>query len=235
MRSRLVIATLLTLSMLAFASAQPGNVDAFVGGSVSKLVNNKAVQEDLKLTEDQAAKVKEWIKEFRTRAAEIRKEKGVEPPIKKTDTSSVPEQLKKIAAANEEIRRVSYKELSDILSNKQLERLRQIERQSMGQLAFSREEIATTLKLTETQKESIKGLLEDLAKAKSEIVKNSVAGGTDIERVQNAMKEVRKIDSDYLSKTLALLTDVQKTKWKSLTGEPFDLEKLSLQLPMKKD
>ena len=50
----------------------------FGGGGPHRLISNKAVQEDLKLTEEQVTKLKEWGQEFRTKSSEIMKDKGID-------------------------------------------------------------------------------------------------------------------------------------------------------------
>ena len=75
MRMRYLVAgSLLFVGMIAIVQAQPGFGFGFGGGRLPSLVN-KAVQEDLKMTEDQVKKVEEWAKEFNTKIDEIYKSK----------------------------------------------------------------------------------------------------------------------------------------------------------------
>ena len=54
MRTRYFVAgSLLIVGMLAIVQAQPGGFGGFGGGGPTSLVTNKAVQEDLKMTEEQ--------------------------------------------------------------------------------------------------------------------------------------------------------------------------------------
>jgi hypothetical protein len=237
MRNKACIAILLVCGMMAIVNAQPGNIGAIAGGPVSLLVSNKTVQEDLKLTDEQLAKVKDWSAEMRSKAADIRKEKGVEFGGKggKGFTPFTPEQLEKNAAANDEIRKVSYVDLGEVLKKQQIERLKQIDRQNMGLGAFTSVEVAVALSLTDAQKNSIKEFGQKLVQARSEIMKEALSGGFDPEKVLSAAKDVRKVENEHVGKAVALLTDEQKKKWKALIGEAFDLEKLTPQFPKKKD
>jgi hypothetical protein len=237
MRNKACIAVFLVWRMMTIANAQPGNFGAIAGGPVSLLVSNKSVQDDLKLTDEQIFKVKDWSTDMRSKAAEIRKEKGVGFGGKGGIgfTPLTPEQLEKNAVANDEIRRVSYLDLSEVLKNQQIERLKQIDRQNMGLAAFTNTEVVVALSLTDTQKKSVKEFAEKLTKSRNEILREALAGGIDPDKVQNAAKNLRKVENQQLANAVALLTDEQKKKWKMLTGEPFDLQKLVTQFPKKKE
>jgi hypothetical protein len=241
MRSKLLIAMFLAGGILTVVQAQTGGgFAAFAGGGVAQLIVNRAVQDDLKMTDDQVAKSMEWAKEFRTKAMEIRKDKGVVGSGvvfgKGGDKGAItPEQQEKLAAANAEIRKVSYKELGIILKKEQLVRLKQIDRQNMGVNAFTNDEVVAALKLTDTQMTSLKGISDDFEKARREILSAAISGGPDIEKIQDAQKKIQKIQNEYIDKAVALFTDDQKATWKKLKGETFDLQKLVPQFPKKKD
>jgi hypothetical protein len=237
MRCIFLIAGMLTGGMFATVMAQSGTFGSVSGGSVSQLATNRAVQDELKLTGEQISKLKDWATDMRLKAADIRKEKGIELGGKgaKGFTPPTPEQTEKLAAVNEEIRKVSYRELAEILEKKQLERLKQIDRQSMGVNAFLNDEVTFALNITETQKTSVKGLAEDLDKTRREILKKALEGGPDLDKLQVAQKEVRKVEKEYVGKAIDLLGNTQMKKWAALTGEPFDLEKLRPQLQKKMD
>ncbi len=72
---RFAVAGALACGIVALVQAQPGG--GFGGGGVTFLVSNKAVQEDIKASEEQVTKLKDWNKEFQKKAQEIRKDKGV--------------------------------------------------------------------------------------------------------------------------------------------------------------
>jgi hypothetical protein len=256
MRSKFVIAMFLGCGMLAVVQAQQGRGGFGGVGGVTQLVRAKAVQEELKMTDDQVAKVDEWAKDFRTKSQEIMKDKGVEiggggkggkggggggfAPM-------TPEQQEKMMAANAEISKVAYKELGDVLKKEQVERLKQIDRQNMGVAAFSDAEVVTSLKLTDSQKTSIKGLSGDFQKDSREIRSEAGLGGGgkggggggrggfDPEKMAEVQKKVQKVQKEYVSKAVDLLDDEQKKTWKSLIGEPFDLSKITGYPMRKKD
>jgi hypothetical protein len=105
----------------------------------------------------------------------------------------------------------------------------------MGLSAFSLEEVTQALKLTEEQKSSVKGMLEEQEKSRSGMMKNLLSGGPDFDKVLEAQKQVQKMSSEYTSKAAGMLSEEQKKRWLNLLGEPFDLDKLRPQMPKKKD
>jgi hypothetical protein len=242
MRVRYVVAGLLAAGMVAMVQAQPGGgFGRGGGGSPLFLINNKAVQEDLKLGDEQVKKLQAWGEEFRTKIGEIYKDKGVEfgkgggGKGKGFD----PEMLEKMQAANAEVAKVAYQQLGDVLNKDQIARLKQIGRQQMGLSAFSDAETATALKLTDSQKTSIKGMTGDYQKESREIRAEGGKGGKggfgrpDPE----TQKKLTKLEKEYMAKTADLLDASQKTTWKELVGAEFDLTKLQggFGPPRKKD
>jgi len=232
---RFALTGVLAVSMLGLAQAQ-FRQGGFGGGGPSGLVSNKAVQDDLKLSEEQVTKLKDWSKEFQKKSAEIRKDKGVEFGKGGGFGKIEPEMLEKMAAANAEITKVAYKELADVLKKEQIDRLKQIQTQQQGTAAFTNAEVVDALKLTAAQKDSVKGIAGDLAKDTKEIFGEGAGGKGkfDFEKFQENQKKVQKLQKEYLGKMEELLDDSQKKIWKDLKGEPFDLAKLQPQ-PRKKD
>ena len=232
MRKKIAITMFLAGCMLAVVQAQQGG-RGFGGGGPSSLVVDKAVQEDLKMTDDQVTRVKEWAKDFREKANEIRKDKGVEfGKGGGFGKAPSPEMQEKMAAANAEISKVAYKELGDVLKKEQVERLKQIDRQNMRIAAFSDAEVVSALNLTDAQKTTIKGLATDLGKDTMEIFKDGgfkggKGGGGDPEKMKEMTQKVSTKQKEYMTKAMDTLTDDQKKTWKTLTGDTFDLSKLT--------
>jgi hypothetical protein len=225
---RYAVAGVLVAGMVVLVQAQPGGGFGRFGGGPTALVNNKAVQEDLKINEETAKKLSEWSKEFGKKAQEIRKDKGIEfgkgGGFGKGGLS--PEMQEKLAAANAEISKEAYKELGDLLSKDQITRLKQIERQQLGVRAFTNAEVVENLKLTDSQKTSVMGLTGDFQKESREIRGEAGKGKFDFAKFQEDQKKIDKLEKEYVSKAVDLLDDTQKKKWKEMVGEPFDLSKL---------
>ncbi|HVL15998.1 MAG TPA: hypothetical protein VM529_25720 [Gemmata sp.] len=249
---RFAVAGLMVAGMFALVQAQPGGGFGRGGfGGVTSLVTNKAVQEDIKATDEQVKQLADWSKEFPKKAAEIRKDEGIEGGFGggfgggKID----PEQQKKIAAANAKIATEAYKQLGDVLKKDQIDRIKQIERQQLGLRAFTNAEVVEALKLTDSQKASVTGISGDFTKESREIMteagfggggfgggggkgggkggKGGGKGGFDNEKFQEAQKKVTKVQAEYTAKIVDVLDDSQKKTWKELIGEPFDVSKLT--------
>ena len=158
MRTRYLVAgSLLIIGMVAMVQAQPGGRGGF--GGVTFLVTQKAVQEDLKVSEEQATKLKDWSKDFFPKIGEIYKDKGIEFGKGGFGKAPTDEERAKRAEADAEVTKVAYKELGDILKKEQVDRLKQIERQRMGVNAFTNAEVVDTLKLTDSQKTSVANVM----------------------------------------------------------------------------
>jgi hypothetical protein len=231
--SRFAVAGLMMVGMVALVQAQPGGFGRG-GGGVTTIVTNKAVAEEVKLSEEQVTKLKEWSKEFQKKSAEIMKDEGVEfGKGGKGGFGKIDEEMqKKIASATTKINAEAYKQLGDILKKEQIERVKQIERQNLGIRAFTSAEVVEALKLTDAQKSSVKGIGDDLAKETREIYADAGVGGGgkgkfDAEKFQEAQKKVQKVQKEYITKVVDVLEDAQKKTWKELVGEPFDTTKLT--------
>jgi Spy/CpxP family protein refolding chaperone len=161
------------------------------------LLTQKSVQEELKLSDDQARKVEDY-------AAKQRKSfQG----LRDLSQEERREKLAQIAKENEQL-------LKDTLKPEQAKRLREISLQLAGPAALHDPEVAKALNLTGEQKEKLRGIEEEARRERRELFQ---AGGDREERRKKA-EELRKANRE---KVMNLLTPEQKEKWKELTGEPF--------------
>lgn len=257
---RFGVAGLLAAGMMIVANAQFGQPGGGFGGfgqGPTFLVTNKAVQEDIKATEEQVTKLKDWSKAFQETAKKIREDKGVKfgGGGGKGGFGKVDEEMQKnIAEANAEISKVAYKELGDILKKEQVDRIHQIERQRLGIRAFTNAEVVDTLKLSASQKDSVKGITGDYDKEAKEIRDEAAkAGGGNKggkggkggaggkggfggfgQLSPEAQAKLDKLGKEYISKIVAdVLDDSQKKTWKGMIGDAFDLSKLTPMIPKK--
>jgi hypothetical protein len=225
MRIKLAVAVLLAAGMVAIVQAQGGGQFRGMGGGGGPafLVTIKAVQEELKMTEEQTTKVSTWAKEFGDTSRKMIAEKvGKDTPKE--------ERAEKMAAVRAELNKDAYKALGDVLKKEQVERLKQIDRQHMGVEAFSDADVVAALKLNDSQKTSVKGITGDFVKERGEIMADAGVGGKkgkfDLTKMADAQKKIVKIRAEYVGKVAEVLTDEQKKTWKELTGEAFDQTKL---------
>ncbi|MBY0514768.1 MAG: Spy/CpxP family protein refolding chaperone [Gemmataceae bacterium] len=229
--SRWVTACILFTAVVALAWAQqPGGGFGFGFGGPTGLVTNKAVQEDLKLTEDQVVKLNDWAKGQREKTAATMKEKLADIDFKSDEGRA------KLAAMNAENTKAAYAELekSGILKPEQVKRVRQIDRQNQGTRFYTSAEAKETLKLTEEQNAKIKGIVDEAGKDAQAIRTEAGIGGNkggkgtkvDQAKVDEATKKIEKVNASAREKVNDVLTADQKGQVKDLMGDPFDTSKL---------
>jgi hypothetical protein len=165
---------------------------------VLMLANQKSVQEELKLSDEQIKKVVEIGKAMRLKAEDI--------------TETVPKERMKKAM---ELFKVAEKDVFAMLKPEQAKRMRQIALQQQ-RLArgFENPEVAKVLKLSAEQTKKMREIRES---ASTEFSKLS-EGAKSRDEVQIKRAEFAKATEEKL---LKVLTDEQKARWTELLGEPF--------------
>jgi hypothetical protein len=165
---------------------------------VLMLANQKSVQEELKLSDEQLKKVAEIGKAMRLKAEDI--------------TETVPKERMKKAM---ELFKVAEKDVFAMLKREQAKRMRQIALQQQ-RLArgFENPEVAKVLKLSEEQTRKMREIRES---ASTEISKLA-EGAKSRDEAQKKRAEFAKATEEKL---LKVLTDEQRARWTELLGEPF--------------
>jgi hypothetical protein len=186
----------LTLGVLTTAPAAAQSMPGSMTNAIL-LLEQKPIQEELKLDKDQIAKVTEAFKKQVTVRQGIRDLEAEERP-------------KKIA----ELDKDSEKIAQGILKPEQTRRFKEIALQVLGVRAFQQPNVVAALKLTDAQKEQVEDALKEIA----DQVKGLRQPGSGRDLVQKKMLELTKAGQEKIVKAL---TDEQKVKWKELTGEPF--------------
>ncbi len=216
-----LVAGLGGLSVLAQPPGGRGMGFGF-GTGPTQLVNSKTVQKELKVTDEQATKLKEWAKEFGAKQREKMQEAMKDLPMG-------PERFQKLGELMAESNKEAHKELGTILKEDQVKRLKQIEVQMAGMMAFAMNaDVKDALKLTEEQQEKIReaqmaSFQERRDLAEEYGVKGFGGRPQDPDKAKEYDKKLAAIDKDVMDKALAVLTDDQKKKYKELTGEPVDV------------
>lgn len=166
------------------------------GGRELNLLEQKLIQDDLKLTEDQVKKVdqlwdrrREAFREFRNLSVEEWQTKFEELAAQETAVTA-------------------------LLQPEQARRLRQIALQQRGTEAFNDPEVVAVLRLTPDQQEKIRSLQDE--------GRRFPWGGP---RFGDARPDEGRKPEDWWKKNwdqlLGMLSDEQKSRWQELTGEPF--------------
>jgi hypothetical protein len=256
---RCCLAALLAAGIVTVVAAQPGG-GGFGGGTpdVENLVfTNAAVQDDLKITDAQKEKFKPVVDKQTETGKKFREAFSGG----KFDKDKFADLNKEREANSEEAKKVR----NEVLTDAQKKRLKQIQTQAMtfsvfndpeakggkgggnfggfgGPTELQKEIMKDTqaaLKLSDSQKSSIKGIVTDFGKERQEIYKDAGisfgkgGGKADPEKREAADKKVEKVRKEAWGKVVDLFDDSQKKTWKELTGDPFDTEKLRPVVPKK--
>lgn len=189
----------------ANAQRPGGGGFGFGGGGGFTLVQNKGVQEELKITEEQIASIK-------TASEKVNKD-FPRPKFGKDNTMSKEEREK----ANKDRAEATTKALAEILKPEQAKRLKQIERQQDVAVTLTTDmDAVKELNLSDEQKDKIKALIDDNRKEMPKFSKD-----TNFKELQEKITTLRK---ELKEKTLKVLNEDQTKKWKELTGAPFEVK-----------
>jgi Spy/CpxP family protein refolding chaperone len=214
--SKMVLALGLVALMVAQAQAQrPGGgrggfgFGAGMGGGGVMLLTNKGVQQELKVSDDQASKLEALAEELGTKQRE---------QFQKLQDVPQEERREKMQELGQAFAAQLRKGVSDILKAPQLKRFEQIQLQQAGILAApNMPRVQAALNLTDEQKTKFRTIMEDQMAAAQELRQNA---GDDRQGAFQKMLDLRKQGNE---KAMAVLTTEQKETWKELTGEPFEV------------
>ncbi len=218
--SLLVLATALLLgtTLLATAEAQRPGGDRRGPGrrSLLGLLRSEQVQKELKLTDDQTAKVKEIGEKLRE---EMSSQWSGVREMEDRDARRA-----KMTELTKQMDEKSREGLRDVISWEQLMRLYQIRLQIRGSVyGLNHEWIANRLQLTSEQKDK----LSEIKKSNEQTMREAFSSFRDLsqEERREKMGEFRKIRTDADEQALGVLTDEQKTTYEQLKGEKFEFER----------
>jgi hypothetical protein len=203
-------AKILTLGLVvlaaspAFAQRQPGGRGQ-QPMTAARLLTIDKVQEELKLTDDQKAAITKVTDKYKDDIATARADRSDAGRAKMTE-------LRK--AQSDDL----TKALPDILKPDQIKRENQLLVQAAREQAFTKDDVATALKLTDDQKKTIKDSADTLQKDIMELMQSAGQGA---DRAATFTK-ARTLRQEGLDKIVNGLTDEQKKTWKDLTGEKFE-------------
>jgi hypothetical protein len=195
---------------------QPGGGRGFGGGmggniTVAALLANEGVQKELKLTDEQKTKVKEFSDAQMAKMREAFGGGGGQPD---------PDKMAEVRKAATE---AADKFVKDTLNSDQQKRIKQVgyqvQLQMMGPAALSGDDVAKALSLTDDQKSKLKTLADEMRKDRQEL-QGDLRGGGDA--ATEARKKMTTITKEYTAKAVDSLTADQKKTWADMTGEKFE-------------
>lgn len=200
------VVVLITAVASAQQPGQPRDGAVFTGppsmGKVG-LVRNPRVQAELKLDDDQKAKVGE----IATRLGEARGEQV-------TDRQQLRERREAFAAkvAEEE------KKLDEFLNEAQQKRLSELSLQAEGIRALFRDDFADKLGLSDEQREKLQAILsEQREQARRERAQRGEG------RQRGDFAAIRERARERERQVMEVFSEEQKKKWEELKGEPFQM------------
>jgi hypothetical protein len=219
--SRWLMAGLFVASTVLVVSAQqPGRQGGGKGGLTGQVVTNTALQEELKLSDTQKAKLKDAAEKVTSAG------KKFQEALKSGGKDNFKEIFADFQKENEKLREENAKLIDATLTADQKARLKQIERQVAGPRAFTNDEMVADLKLSDSQKTKIKGIVDEYAKDSQGLGGFGGKGGFDKEKAAEAQKKREKLAKGAIADIDEVLNDEQRKTWKSLTGDPVDRAKI---------
>jgi Spy/CpxP family protein refolding chaperone len=182
------------------------------GFGPGNLLNNKGVQEELKLTKEQKEKIDEANKKIQEKMRSASQDfQGL----------SREEALKKLQALAKENAEIMDKAAN--LTSDQKKRLAEIQLQLQvrfrGPAVFNSDENLKQLKLTDEQKDAIKMIAKE---AQDKIRDETKDPG--FQSFQKWMEISQKVNKEAMDKVAAKLTKDQKESWTKMLGKPFEVK-----------
>jgi Spy/CpxP family protein refolding chaperone len=163
---------------------------------------------ELKITDEQATKLRELQENMRATMMEKFQELQGTPPE---------EMREKAAPIMKEIGDSTKKELESILDKDQFKRYKQISIQAMGFQAFFDEEVVKALKITEEQTQKLEAMQEEMQGAMQDAFQSAQ------DDRQAAMQKIGEIRTKAFKDAAELLSAEQKTAWGELIGKEFKM------------
>jgi Spy/CpxP family protein refolding chaperone len=215
-QGKLAVVVAVGLLVAATAAAQGpggppfGGFGGFGGNLAGMIPLNKQLQDELKVSKEQADKLTDAF-------AKVRDDlKDDLAKLRERDTTPQDREkiMKKMTDGN-------AKAVDSVLKPEQVKRLHQIENQQAGVAMFGKPDVKDALKLSDKQVEEVATINKDLQKDLRELSGDRPGGfgGFDPESVKKR-QDLQKTAMDNVRK---VLSDKQKETLKDLTGEPFEL------------
>lgn len=195
----------------------PGGRQGFGMMAGPRLLLNPQVQAELKMTEEQVAKVREALGGpggpggrggFGGGAG------GAGGAGGRGGFGGDPQQ-------REQMRLEQEKKIKEILSAEQFKRYQEISLQQEGPSALARKEVADKVGLSDSQREKINAILEEQRATMRDMFQGGGGGGDR----QAMMETMQKMREETNAKLLAVLTSEQKKTWEGMLGKPFQFQR----------
>lgn len=165
------------------------------------LLGEKDIQADLMLDQAERQRFDEIARKFAEQRAEMLQD------YQKLSPNERRAQFVKLARASERV-------TQSVLSERKIQRLKQIILQLQGVMAFNLSEVVDALKLTESQRQTMRQTEVEAFIMLAENAESATDEQTRRDKRQSLMRSA-------MDKCLAVLTPVQLATWKKMIGKPF--------------
>jgi Spy/CpxP family protein refolding chaperone len=215
--SALVTALVLVAASVVWAQPPGGRRGGFgmmgMRGSLLGLLRSEQVQKELKLSEEQVAKVNEISEKLR--------EEMSEQFAALRDVEDREQQRAKMTELSNAMDRKAREQLRDVMEREQTMRLYQIRMQVRPVVdSLSSRRLAGRLELTEEQQTKLAQIDKEMQAKQTELF----SAMRDASDRGEFFQKFRQLRSDTDEKALAVLNDEQKEAFKKMQGEKFELE-----------
>jgi hypothetical protein len=197
-----------------------------------------AVQKEISLEGEGAAKIQKLLDSFREEMAAESEKAGlgfggfgqfgdVTPEERE---AKMREMSEKRTALMTKLNEKFVPHLKEVVSKTQFERLQQIGWQAAGSLALSSPELGTALDLTKEQQKKIADINKDYGDKQAELRRNAFggagSGGGGAGGFQEMIAKTQELNKERDGKAIEALSKEQQEKLTKLKGKPFDLAQL---------
>jgi Spy/CpxP family protein refolding chaperone len=224
-----------TLSLSSFAKAQiktnesappPPSMVGLPGASrfgtdPLHLLQTGKVKQELKITEEQSAKLGKVADKYDREAAS----KLGSVQLDGLNAQEKSAKAQEIRDTGDKLIESSRKEVSSILNPDQLNRLKQILLQVNGADALQDKEVAKEVGITPEESAKIQKVQTQTNEGLRSNLPKSGANQSQMELGSSAVRSAEKIDNHANEQALGALTAEQKQKFEKLAGAPFTLER----------
>ncbi len=219
-RVLMVLALALAMTAVCYSADQPqerGGPGRGLGSrnSLLGLLGREQVQKELKLTDEETAKVKEVVEKLR---GEMREQFQALEQVENRD-----ERRAKLTQFSDELDEKLRDQLRDVVSREKMMRLYQIRMQYRPAVdSLTSRFLADRLKLTDEQKTKLEEIKKDMQAKQSELFAKMREASEN--NRSELFQQMRDLSTESDAKALGVLTDEQKKSFEEMKGEKFELQ-----------
>lgn len=198
-------------------------------GGLLMLLGIEQVQKELKLSDEQNAKLRELGEKLRS---EMQQQfAGMEKLTEEQRRARMAELREKMQKEGEARAAETQKQIAAILKPEQLKRLKQIQLQQEGPAALRRPEVAEALGLSKDQLDQLEKIADESREKMQELFRAGREADKQAQqprRFPESREKFQEIRKDSEKRSMGVLTAEQKKKLGEMLGEPFELDRSRL-------